>query len=323
LWCGLGACISLALVMDKILTGNVWKQVAAAAQAAQCRLVAVAYVSRERHLKLTQGDLLICDASDQAIKMGETSARVLQMLHSRGVEVRSLAGLHAKVAVFEPCAVIGSSNLSAAAEEELTEAALLSDAKQIVAQATAFIQHARVKSLEIDEKFLQRILKIKVRRAAGRRSAGKPMAMKFGNRVWLASVAEVADDSFANEQLFVDRGEKKARSLVADTDTSISWLRFTGTSRFRSLARPGDTVIQIWTSKSEKRIKVLAECPIVLRQPTAHWTRFYLKESDNDQALTWNEFKRQAKACALARFSTNSLRELKPREIPVFRSLWS
>ena len=254
--------------MDKILTGNVWKQVAGVARAAQCCLVAVAYISRERHLKLRQGDLLICDASDQAIKMGETSARALQTLHRRGVELRSLGGLHAKMAVFEPYALIGSSNLSAAAEEDLTEAALLSDGKQIVAQATAFVQHVRARSHEIDDKFLRRILAIEVRRAVGSRSPGKRVAMQFGQKVWVASVAELTAESFADEQPFVERGETKA-SLVSDRGSSITWLRFTGRTRFRSLARPGDTVIQIWKSNSGKRTKVLAECPILFRQPTA------------------------------------------------------
>ena len=54
--------------MDTILTGNIWKQVAQKARKASRRLAAVAYVSSGRYLKFKLGDILICDASERAIK---------------------------------------------------------------------------------------------------------------------------------------------------------------------------------------------------------------------------------------------------------------
>jgi hypothetical protein len=308
--------------MDKLLTGNIWKQVAPIAKAAKRRLAAVAYVSSNSNIKFTKDDVLICDASDRAIKYGETSAVLLYTLFKRGVELRSRPELHAKVIVFGKHTLIGSCNMSSASEKTLTELALLTDRKQVISQSTAFIHSLRETSDEIDKDFLQRILKIKVRSA--HRTGGKRQVQttSFGNRVWLASVRELPDNSFPKEQPFVEKAEKKAESLVADKDNSISWIRWTGKSKFRSTACPGDLVIQIWKSLSGKRTKVLAPCPIVLKQDINHWTRFYISEPENCQTFAWDQFKKRATIHGLSRLSKDSVRELNPRECLIIEGLW-
>jgi len=107
--------------MDSILTGNIWRQVAPLANRAKRRLVAVAYVSSDKYLKLRRNDILVCDASDRAIEAGDTSANILKSLVRKGAEVRSRPDLHAKVAVLGQIALIGSCSLSASSEEDLTE----------------------------------------------------------------------------------------------------------------------------------------------------------------------------------------------------------
>jgi len=308
--------------VDSILTGNIWRQVGRQAKAAKRRLVAVAYVSNDKHLRFKPNDVLICDASDRAIKTGETSARVLQSLFRKGVELRSRPDLHAKVAVFGQHALVGSCNLSGASAEDLTELALLTDRKQVVAQATAFIHAMRESSEEIGNDFLRRILKIKVK--PSRRPGGKPggQPTRFGNKVWLVSVQQLAEDSFPKEQPFVEKAEKEAHALVADKDSTVSWIRWTGKYRFRSVARPGDIVVQICKSLSGKRTTVCAPCPIVLRQDVAHWTRFYLAEPEDSQSVSWERFKKEAKRHELSRISKDSVRELNPREVLLIEGLW-
>jgi hypothetical protein len=308
--------------MDTILTGNIWRQVAPKVNAAKRRMVAVAYVSSDKYLKLKRGDILVCDASDQAIETAETSASIIKSLLQSGVEVRCRPDLHAKVAVFGRFALIGSSNLSTSSEEGLTELALISDRKQVVAQATAFIHYLREHSAKIGVEFLRRILKLKVRRAGrrGRKRQGKPV--RFGNKVWLVSVQEVRDDSFPAEKPFVEKAEEKASKLMADEDSTISWVRFTGKSRLRSHARPGDIIVQIVESQSGKRTTVKAPCAIVLRQDVGHWTRFYVAEPEDLQTLSFERFKKEAKRHGLLQISENSVRELSSREALVLEGLW-
>lgn len=309
--------------MDSILTGNIWRQVAPLANRAKRRLLAVAYVSSDKYLKLRRNDILVCDASDRAIEAGETSASVLKSLVRKGAEVRCSPDLHAKVAVPGGIALIGSCNLSASSEEDLTELALLSDRKQIVAQATAFIHNLREVSERIGDDFLRRILKLKVHRARRRRRKRQGKKIRFGNKVWLASVRQLPDDSFPKEQPFVEQAERKADALMAEKDSTISWIRFTGASRFRSVARPGDVVVQIWESLSGKRTTVFAPCPIVLRQDVAHWTRFYVAEPEDCQTLPWKRFAKTARNHGLSHFSKDSVREVSSREVLVLEGLWS
>jgi len=300
--------------MDTVLTDNIWKQVATRTKQAKRRLAAVAYMTSDRYLKLVQNDVLICDASDPAIKTGQTSAKLIRSLLAKGVEVRSHSNLHAKAAVFGGFALVGSSNLSVSSEEELTELALLTDRGQVVAQVTAFVHGLRESSEIIDKAFLQRILKLKVD-ARKRGSQRKANTNKFGNRTWLVSVKELADDRFPNEQAFVDSATEKASTLVADNDSTISWIRWTGNSRFRTFARKGDRVIQISTSLSGKRTSVIAPSAIILRQDRGNWTRFYIAESGDCKQLSWTKYKAAAGKQGLSRISKNSVRELNPREV--------
>jgi len=241
--------------MDTLLTGNVWRQVATKANAAKRRLAAVAYVHNDGHLKLRRNDVLICDASDRAIRAGETSARLLETLYRRSVEIRSRRDLHAKVAVFGRFALIGSMNLSGSAANILTELALFTDRKQIVSQATAFVHQIRENSQKVNNQFLRRILGIKVRRTPRYRGRYKAPP-RLGDRAWFVSAREVSDESFPDESGLVEKAEKKATLLLADKDATISWIRLIGRSRVRSHARPGDIFVQILESESGKRVSV-------------------------------------------------------------------
>jgi len=308
--------------MDTIITGDIWKQARPYAKVARRRLVAVAYVTTDGRIGFQKNDVLICDASDRAIRGGETSVQLLRSLHRKGVELRSRPDLHAKVAVLGRHALIGSCNLSAASAEDLTELALLSDRKQVVAQASAFIHALRETSEEIDDYFIRRVLKIKVHHPRRRGSKRKAQPTRLGRKVWLVSVNQIAEDSFPKEQPFVEKAEQKATDLVADKDSTISWIRWTGKARFRAMASPGDMVIQIWKPLSGKRVTVFGPCPILYRQDVAHWTRFYLSEPEDCESLPWERFKKAAKKVGLSRVSKDSVRELKPREALLIEGIW-
>lgn len=299
--------------MEDVLTGNIWKQAASYAKSAKRRLVAVAYMTSDRNLMLMKNDVLICDASDEAIKSNQTSARIIKALIEKGVEVRSLPNLHAKAAVFGRYALIGSSNLSASSEDDLTELALFTDRGQIVAQVTAFIHGLRESAQNIDESFLQRILKIKVniRKRVLKR---KRNSIRLGKRTWLVSCQELAEHRYADEQKLVDSATEKAASLVADTDSTISWIRWTGSSKFRADAQAGDRIVQISKNLSGKRVAVIAPCAIVLRQDKDNWTRFYFAQPEDNQQLSWTQFSATAAKRGLS-FSKSRTRELKSSEI--------
>jgi hypothetical protein len=72
-------------------------------------VAAISYVGVNARdvLPLRQGDFLICDASERAIKQGVTSAKSLASYLRNGVKVFSHEGLHSKVVATESFAWLG------------------------------------------------------------------------------------------------------------------------------------------------------------------------------------------------------------------------
>ena len=144
--------------MEQLLTDNVWEQIREFLDPNLRKRAAIAYVSSEKYLSFSRGDVLICDASDQAIGCGETSASVLGHFWEHGAELYSLPNLHAKVVVFgdQEYVLVGSANLSASSAESLRELVLLTDAAQIISQAIAFIHILKRSATPIDDRFISR-----------------------------------------------------------------------------------------------------------------------------------------------------------------------
>ncbi len=78
---------------------------------------------------------MVCDASNNAIKTGQTSAAVLKRAFDRGSRLYNLPGLHAKILLLNEKALIGSANASGSSAHSLIEAGLLTDQPTIVATA--------------------------------------------------------------------------------------------------------------------------------------------------------------------------------------------
>ncbi len=126
------------------------------------KIAALAYVSTPKYLSFGKGDILVCDASDQAIKSGETSAVVLARFYKKGAEIYSCPNLHAKVMVLGRNVLIGSCNLSESSAQVLRELAVITSDTSTRSQALAYIHSIKDTSSLVNEAFLERISKIPV-----------------------------------------------------------------------------------------------------------------------------------------------------------------
>ena len=312
--------------MDKVLTGDVWAEFGRIANRSDRKIIAaIAYFYRDNGLRFRKGDLLICDASERAIANGSTSAKLLAALFKRGVELRNLNGLHAKLAAWGDYAVIGSSNLSQSSTM-LTEAALLTNRPTIVLRLSAFILNIRNASDEINREFLNRIGRIKVQKRSRIRRKHSKIFGPRGERKWLASVVPLDENAYANERTEVIIGEKRALKYARERwnkEDEVRWLRWTGHSKFRRSTRPGDFVYQIEPFGHGAR--VLSASIIVHRQDASdgNWTRFYYVESRNSHPpIPFVEFKKLARRCGLNTISKNSTREIGEKIFDSIESLW-
>jgi len=148
--------------MQSIHSDSLWVEIERLASASCCRVDAVAYTTDDELIQFGKGDLLVVDASDQAIRAGQTSHSVLQRAFDRGAKLYCYQGLHAKLIVFDDTVVIGSANLSRSSRHNLIEAGIVTDDPSSVAAARFFVEQLAKQSNQIDEAFLERIGKIEV-----------------------------------------------------------------------------------------------------------------------------------------------------------------
>jgi hypothetical protein len=285
--------------MDELLSDNLWASIRRLAKKSSAKRAAVAYVTSDEHVKFGDGDVLVTDAGNKAIASGQTDAELLVRAFKRGAQLYSLPGLHTKVLLLGGTVVIGSANLSESSASVMVEAAWVTDSPAAVGMATSLISQLTIQAKKIDPVFLDRILKIKVNvqpHFKGKQT--KPKQVKIPkHRTWVLGVHELIKD-YPAEQEFIESGTAAAEGNVTKASSDVSWIRWTGNSRFRSEAKEGDTVIQIWSAHGSKTSSaVYRHAPILHRQVEDTCSRFFVEDfaDCNDTSITWSRFKKLVK----------------------------
>jgi hypothetical protein len=175
--------------MEKLLISNLWPEIQRLSRKARMVQAAIAFFSGDTYLHLKKGDTLIVNASDRAIGSGETSARLLWRLFRKGVILRNLPSLHAKILLLDNKAVIGSGNASSYSANRWIEAAVLSDSLELVSQVRSFMQSLAQKTEQLTEESVRRLLKIRVQRPA---VPGSNWKGSFG-RTWIVGSLDLPE----------------------------------------------------------------------------------------------------------------------------------
>lgn len=129
--------------MTELITTAVWSRIRSAVKASSRPAdVAVAYLGKggARLMPLPKGSRLLVDASDGAVKSGQTCPDELRKLRARGVRVFSAENLHAKVFVLGGTAFVGSANVSRHSAHVLEEAVVATTDGKVVAAAREFVR---------------------------------------------------------------------------------------------------------------------------------------------------------------------------------------
>lgn len=126
----------------KLITSGIWKAIQASARySKKPAFVAVAYLGKGAAtlLPLSKGSHLVVDASDGAVRAGQTCPAELLKLQKR-VSIYRCPNLHAKVFVFDRTAFIGSANASNHSAEVLQEAVFQTGDSAVVGAVRRFVQ---------------------------------------------------------------------------------------------------------------------------------------------------------------------------------------
>lgn len=315
--------------MNRIISAKVWDEISTIAKKSTTKLAAIAYVTDDTKICFGKGDTLIVDASDSAIETAQTSVRVLQDALKRGAALYSCANLHSKLLVLDRTVVVGSANMSKRSAHSLIEAALISDYPGTLATARAFITKLAEASAVIDTKFLQRIAKLPVVRPKVPDTTAGPGPRSIvipESRTWLLGIHDLDLDRYTHEDDLAEQGTRAAEESRSSPEEEISWIRFTGNSKFRREAQPGDQVIQIWRESVHDAPKaVYRHTPIVYRLDQAPWTRFYLAsfEDEEQHTLSLPSFQQLLKKVGIeGRIGKWTTREIKSTCSEALWSLW-
>jgi hypothetical protein len=128
----------------ELITKTPWSSLKAEAENAhRPSAVAVGYFGKgaSKLLPLSKGSRLVVDASETAVKSGQTCpAELKQLVQKKGVRVYSIENLHAKVFVLGSTAFIGSTNVSKHSAETLIEAVVATTDHVAVKAARQFVR---------------------------------------------------------------------------------------------------------------------------------------------------------------------------------------
>ncbi len=172
----------------------------------------------------------------------------------------------------------------------------------------ALIEQLVEQSQALTAKELAKLSQITVVRRGGRphvgvRRRGKPRVSHLGNRTWLVGIREMVCEASPAEARMIARAVETVRSKQDAPDFEPAWVYWGTRSRCARECRAGDSLIRIWRSNKAKRPScVLPAAPVLLKQRTTKWIRFYLGEpTGSDEELSWGRFQRLMKQLGYAK----------------------
>ncbi|MBY8862425.1 phosphatidylserine/phosphatidylglycerophosphate/cardiolipin synthase family protein [Nocardia sp. CA2R105] len=118
-----------------------WNRISQAAATTGPRFAAIAYLGHEAPdllNELGEGDVIVVNASEEAVTSHSTSPHAIGVLRKRGVVVKTAPGLHAKVIATAEYAVVGSANASTHSTSS-NEAVVITDQKSVVREVRDYV----------------------------------------------------------------------------------------------------------------------------------------------------------------------------------------
>lgn len=238
----------------KLITENVWGTLTAAARAARqpCD-VAVAYFAKNasRLLPLPKGSRLVVDASDEAVKSGQTCPGELAKLMDLGVTIHSIPNLHAKVFVLGSVAYVGSANVSGSSATRLVEAVVKSSDTGFVRESTKFVRSLCVHMLT--PQVLDRLSRIYVEpRFQGGRAKGASTRPPAGPELPVLRIARLRASAWTKEdEANIEETKGRAeRRRKRDQGFRLDHFKWSGPCAFKE----GDVVIRVTKEEDAREL---------------------------------------------------------------------
>lgn len=305
-----------------------WKVIERLSKKGPNRIAAIAYVTTDTPVSFGRGDELVVDASDRAIRNGDTSASVLERAFKAGARLYSDSTLHTKVLLFSGVAVVGSQNMSRYSQRVLRDAALITDYQPVISQVYAYIHRLIENGTPIDEPFIRHIKSIRIRQAWNGRAKGTAKRIPFfaptKHQTWV--IAQTIDErDRPDEKGAAKKGWEEAERKLQELKLAghIEQNRWGSNDNFKRKAQIGDTVIELW-QPAIYGAATRAYLPetIVNKREVGHATYLYM--ACPSRGISIKGFRKLLKLAGLPRNIAKSIaRRLTPRQADALFSQWS
>lgn len=236
----------------EFLGSDIWSAIRTEAkQYSGKSFVAVAYfgTGAAKRLPLKKGSILVVDATDKAVKSGQTNPAELIKLRNKGVRIFSKPNLHAKVFVFGEVAFVGSTNVSENSEDVYSEASIRTNQTSVISLARQF-----VRSLAVNEigplKLASLLQKYVERKKSGSRSNLK--SSRKETRFFISPMSY--EDESEEDKTVIDYGQGKAKELISSNKTHR--LLYFWTRLSKNPYRSGDSILPVYFDENRKVLGV-------------------------------------------------------------------
>lgn len=250
--------------------GVVWDEILKVPGIRRAKKAAIAYYSSASRLPLKRNDLLIVDASEEAIADGRTSARELEKAFVKKVRIHHCPKLHAKMIVLASgYAIVGSMNGSSRSATTLVEAAIITEDADTVDAAEKWIDELSEVAPRLDEREIERLLDVKVEaKEDGERGRkkGAELQMEVPQSRFKSEPKTVYTQVFIRERMRgpdVEDADQELDAMIEEIDPSYeaNWFRMPSPTKALRALKPGD---DLFLGRIEKggEIMVLPRCQV-------------------------------------------------------------
>ncbi len=309
--------------MSNFFTGDIWKEVNILLNKKRLNYACIAYVTSDL-LLLNKGDILVCDASNDSIRFGQTSAKTLKTYIKKGVNIYSNQNLHSKFLYTDKFLAIGSANLSKRSANILIESAVVTTDDVLISQAKAFYLNLLKESRFITAKQIDRLLKIKVvKRSLKPTRKSQVRKLNLGNNYWLLPAAELGIGVWNRIEEQVTKITKSVARKENIDEEDIGFIRWDVKSKFGRLAKPGDQVIIKLNSKPYHLSWIYPPSTILKKETKDGYTYFYHDDRGSERGkISWTKFKAIAKSLHIQNIATVRTKPVSPEVVQKLKCRW-
>lgn len=215
-------------------------------------------------LPLRDGDFLICDASERAIKQGVTSAEALSQFKRNSVRVFSVEGLHSKVVSSKKFAWVGSANASSNSRDNLIEASVRIEGPECQ-KALKWALSLATDDAELTKGDIQALKRIPISwEARGGLPSKRVRVPTFPKKLASLHILEFTNEAHQYVVKVAEKEESVVKKTLKTSGTTLEWFEWVDKLNKIKNVKVGDWFIDISFGRLGKPSRVIK----ITKKPT-------------------------------------------------------